>query len=97
MTEEQSAVVREVFRAMFASGAHIETEEQAGNFAATYHLNNSRAGKAFRAWRDLRDAVRARWREVVRPCPACKRPHDSHYIPPQRVPMTSRCACCCQG
>lgn len=32
----------------------------------------------------------------MRPCPACGRPHDSGRIPPPRVPLDTRCACCCQ-
>ena len=34
-------------------------------------------------------------RRPLTPCPACKRPHDSTRIPPPRVPMDIRCACCC--
>ena len=31
----------------------------------------------------------------TRPCPACGQPHDPTYIPPARVPLNIRCACCC--
>jgi hypothetical protein len=30
------------------------------------------------------------------PCPACGVPCDPTYIPPPRVPLSVRCACCCQ-
>lgn len=30
------------------------------------------------------------------PCPACGQPWDKTKIPPPRVPLDIRCACCCQ-
>lgn len=30
------------------------------------------------------------------PCPACKQLYDTTRIPPPRVPLNIRCACCCQ-
>ena len=36
-------------------------------------------------------------RERIKPCPACKRPHDCTRIPPPRVPLSIACACCCMG
>jgi hypothetical protein len=32
----------------------------------------------------------------TRPCPACGAEHDPTFIPPPRVPLDVRCACCCQ-
>ena len=32
----------------------------------------------------------------TRPCPACGVDCDPTYIPPPRVPLDIRCACCCQ-
>lgn len=29
-------------------------------------------------------------------CPACRRPWNPAVIPPPRVPLNIRCACCCQ-
>lgn len=31
-----------------------------------------------------------------RPCPACGRAYEPSLIPPPRVPLDIRCACCCQ-
>ena len=30
------------------------------------------------------------------PCPACGRHYDRSVVPPPRVPLDIRCACCCQ-
>ena len=32
----------------------------------------------------------------LKPCPACGHLCDPTYIPPPRVPLDIRCACCCQ-
>lgn len=42
------------------------------------------------------EPIAARFRAALPPCPACGRPHDPSRIPPPRVPLTIRCACCCQ-
>jgi hypothetical protein len=60
-------------------------------------------------WRGSREsAVRdlARWMhesgyyhhltEHYRCCPACGVPHDTRKIPPPMVPLTIRCASCCE-
>ncbi len=33
---------------------------------------------------------------TLTPCPACGQPWDATKIPPPRVPLSIRCACCCQ-
>jgi hypothetical protein len=51
---------------------------------------------ALRAIRGGRESLRQIHLASVRPCPACGRPHDVTRIPPPRVPLGIRCACCCQ-
>lgn len=35
-------------------------------------------------------------RSALKPCPACGELYDATRIPPPRVPLDIRCACCCQ-
>jgi hypothetical protein len=61
------------------------------------------------SWREAADPDAGRWvgielvhridppeAEQPRPCPACGRLYDPTVIPPPRVPLDIRCACCCQ-
>jgi hypothetical protein len=36
------------------------------------------------------------WRVEAALCPACGQPYNPNHIPPPRVPLNIRCACCCQ-
>ena len=47
---------------------------------------------------DVQDAKKYCCQDLTQwcPCPACGRMYDCTKIRPPRVPLTIRCACCCQ-
>lgn len=73
-------------------------KETAAKFYPSAPERAERAAK-LRALRLIRGgpaSVRDIHLSSVRPCPACGRPYDTRRIPPPRVPLDIRCACCCQ-
>ncbi len=68
-----------------------------GQESATYHPSN---------WRDVATGFTTEYRHAypnetfraatLTPCPACGVPYDAARIGPVRVPLSIRCACCCQ-